>query len=145
MHEVSGACHCGNIHLQLELSQPPGDYSPRACDCDFCRQHGASYLSDPHGRLQIEVRDAACMGKYRHGSKMADFLFCTRCGVLIGVLYQDGNRLYGTVNCAVLPQAEALGTPVSVSPKRLESSEKSARWTTLWFPDVHITTRQSGR
>jgi len=143
MHKVSGACHCGNIHLQLELSQPLADYSPRACDCDFCRKHGASYLSDPHGHLQIEVRDTACMGKYRHGSQLADFLLCTRCGVLIGVLYQDGSRLYGTVNCAALQSEEALATPVSVSPKRLESSEKTARWTTLWFPDVRLSTRQA--
>ena len=138
MHEVSGACHCGNIHLHLELSQPPGDYSPRACDCDFCRKHGAAYLSDPHGRLQIEVCDTACMGKYRHGSQMADFLLCTRCGVLIGVLYQDCSRLYGTVNCAALQQTAALGAPRTVSPKRLASSEKTARWSALWFPDVRI-------
>jgi hypothetical protein len=62
---------------------------------------------------------------------MADFLFCTRCGVLMGVLYQDGSRLYGTVNCAALRPAEALGTSVSVSPKRLESGEKTARWCTV--------------
>ncbi|WP_199103163.1 GFA family protein [Aquitalea sp. ASV11] len=142
MHELSGACHCGNIHLQLELSQPLADYTPRACDCDFCRKHGASYLSDPHGSLQITVSDADGLGKYRHGSQLADFLFCTHCGVLLGVLYQDGSRLYGTVNCAALQPAEALGTSVSVSPKRLESSEKIARWSTLWFPDVRITTHQ---
>lgn len=141
MHKVSGACHCGNIHLQLQLSQPLADYTPRACDCDFCRKHGASYLSDPHGSLQLDVRDPACMGKYRHGSRMADFLFCTRCGVLMGVLYQDGSRLYGTVNCAALHAAAARGTPVSVSPRLLASGEKTARWSALWFPDVHITTQ----
>ncbi|NWK78372.1 GFA family protein [Aquitalea sp. LB_tupeE] len=142
MVQLSGACHCGNIHLHLELSRPLADYNPRTCDCDFCRKHGASYLSDPHGRLQIAVRDTAGMGKYRHGSQLADFLFCTRCGVLVGVLYQDGSRLYGTVNCAALHETEALGTPVSVSPRQLDSSEKTARWSTLWFPDVRITILQ---
>ena len=143
MFQLNGACHCGNIHIQLELSQPLAAYSPRACDCDFCRKHGASYLSDPHGRMQLDVCDAASLGTYRHGSQTADFLFCTHCGVLIGVLYQDGKRAYGTVNCAALQPTEALGAPVSVSPKRLESSEKTARWTALWFPDVRITTHQS--
>ena len=141
MYKLTGACHCGNIHLQLELSQPLADYSPRACDCDFCRKHGAAYLSDPHGSLQITVSDADGLGKYRHGSQLADFVFCTRCGVLVGVLYQDGSRLYGTMNCAALHQAEALGTPVSVSPRLLVSGEKTARWSALWFPDVHITTQ----
>jgi len=142
MHKLAGACHCGNIHISIALAQPPASYAPRTCDCDFCRKHGASYLSDPHGSLQLDVRDTAFMGKYRHGSQMADFLFCSRCGVLIGVLYQDGKRMYGTVNCAALHQAEALGAPRTVSPKLLASSEKTARWTALWFPDVHITLPQ---
>lgn len=140
MFQLNGACHCGNIHIRIELTRPLADYSPRACDCDFCHKHGAAYLSDPHGRMQLQVKEQACLGKYRHGSKMADFLFCTRCGVLIGVLYQDGNRLYGTVNCTALHEAEALDTAVSVSPRLLASGEKTARWSALWFPDVHITT-----
>ncbi|RMC95176.1 aldehyde-activating protein [Aquitalea palustris] len=138
MHKLTGACHCGNIHIAIALTQSPDSYAPRACDCDFCRKHGASYLSDPHGSMQLEVHDADFMVKYRHGSQLADFLLCSRCGVLIGVLYQDGSRLYGTVNCAALQQTAALGAPRTVSPKRLASSEKTARWSALWFPDVRI-------
>jgi hypothetical protein len=52
---VDGGCHCRNIILRIELPNSPGSYNPRACDCDFCGKHAASYVSDAHGSLLVEI------------------------------------------------------------------------------------------
>jgi hypothetical protein len=108
--QLSGGCHCGNLRLQVQLTRVPGEYSPRSCDCDFCRKHGAAWLSDPQGSLRISVRDARQLGKYAQGSGTAELLLCRQCGVLVGA---------------------CLSSAVSVA-------DKVRRWQQLWFSDVSI-------
>ena len=72
MVTVSGGCHCGNIGVELQLTRAPDSYSPRACGCDFCRKHGAAYVSDPDGALHMRIADPAQAGRYRQGSGQAD-------------------------------------------------------------------------
>ncbi|HEX9778458.1 MAG TPA: hypothetical protein VGA63_09955 [Geopsychrobacteraceae bacterium] len=136
MHRLEGRCHCGNIRVDIELSKAPNEYGPRACDCDFCRKHDASYISDPHGSLHIEVKDSQRLGRYRQGSETAECLLCTRCGVLVGVIYQDGERRYATVNSRVIDNDVGFGEKRSVSPKVLSANEKIRRWKELWFSNV---------
>lgn len=133
---LAGACHCENISFELELASAPGSYSPRVCDCVFCRKHGAAYLSDPHGSLRFHVNDAHRLGRYRQGSGLADFLVCKDCGVLVGITYSHAGRLYGTVNSNALDGNVALAEAIMVSPKKLSDDEKLARWTSLWFCNV---------
>lgn len=45
MHRVNGRCHCGNIHVDMDLTREPSAYNLRTCDCDYCRKHGASYIT----------------------------------------------------------------------------------------------------
>ena len=101
MHRLSGQCHCQAIQLELQLPQPPASYQPRACDCDFCRKHAAAYVSDPDGALRIRARPGA-LGLYRQGSAKAQCVYCTHCGVLIGVMYEAVGHRYATVNVRVL-------------------------------------------
>jgi len=136
MHRVKGGCHCGNIRVFVELPHAPSDYCPRVCDCEFCRKHGASYVSDQHGSLRIEVGNSQILGKYRQGAGIADCLFCIRCGVLVGVLYQESGHLYATVNSAVLVGNDSFGEKKSVAPRLLAASEKVSRWKELWFSNV---------
>ncbi len=68
---LSGGCHCSNIQIDLSLSGAPGDYAPGSCDCDFCRKHGASYVSDANGSLRIRIERAADSAYYRQGSGQA--------------------------------------------------------------------------
>ncbi|MES2770796.1 MAG: aldehyde-activating protein [Pseudomonadota bacterium] len=135
-HKLKASCHCGRIRLDLELSRPPESYSPRACDCDFCRKHGAAYLSDAAGALRIYVKDVDALSKYRQGSDLADCLFCRYCGVLLGVAYQDGAQLYAVINSRVIDGGICFAEPTSVSPKTLAASEKVGRWKAVWFADV---------
>lgn len=139
MATVSGGCHCGNFSVELQLTRAPGSYSPRACDCDFCRMHGAAYVSDPDGALHILIADAAQAGRYRQGSAQAEMLLCRRCGVLLGALFTDGGRCYATVNAKVLDPAVRLDAATAASPKTLSARDKAARWQSMWFANVSIS------
>jgi hypothetical protein len=138
MHRVSGGCHCGNIVVELELTQPPASYRPRACDCEFCRKHGAAYVSDPAGALRIRVKDPGQTGRYRQGSGTAELLLCRHCGVLVAPLYSHAGRLHAAVNAQVIDIATHFGASQPVSPRTLSAGEKVQRWQDLWFSNVSI-------
>ncbi|BAL26680.1 GFA family protein [Azoarcus sp. KH32C] len=136
-HSLNGGCHCGGLRIELDLPRAPASYAPRACDCDFCRKHGAAYLSDPEGRLRIRARPEA-LGRYRQGSGRAEFLFCRNCAVLVGVAYEEQGRLYATVNSRVVEGDAPFAEQRSVSPQTLSADEKVARWKEVWFSEVRI-------
>ena len=129
-----GGCHCGGLRWRFETGLALAATAPRACDCDYCTRHRAAWVSDPHGRLHIESRDAA-LQRYRQGSGQADFLFCGRCGVLVAVVAcaADG-RLLGAANRNAFDDRARFATDAVVSPQRLAADAKLARWTGLWTP-----------
>jgi len=138
MHHVTGSCHCGNVELTIGLSRAPAQFAPRVCDCDFCRKHGASYVSDPEGTLVVEVRDPDALVRYRQGSGQAQMLVCGVCGVLIGGLYEKGDQRFAAVNVRTVDGEVLFGNGQPVSPQRLGPDEKTGRWEQLWFRDVSI-------
>jgi hypothetical protein len=138
MDTMRGGCHCGNIVLELTLTRSSHSYQPRACDCSFCRKHGAAYVSDPQGALRIGVREAGETRRYRQGSGQAELLLCRSCGVLVGALLNHAGRLYAAVNARVLDAAEGFGAEQSVSPRLLSGDEKVKRWQAIWFSNVSI-------
>ncbi len=135
--KLKGRCHCGNITADIELTSPPSALNPRACDCDFCRQHGAAYISDPQGKLAISVNEPSLLGRYHQGSGTADFLFCRQCGVLVGVSFQQEQNVFATINANIIEEA-VFGDICSASPKKLSTAEKIARWQAVWFSHVRI-------
>lgn len=136
---MDGGCYCGNIRFEFTLTRPPGDYSPRACDCDFCTKHSAAYLSDPAGSLSVRIGDPAQVSRYRQGSEQAEFLVCARCGVLTGVFLETAGRVYGAVNARAVEGGVEFGPEQAVSPKKLGPGDKLARWQGVWFPGVRIS------
>jgi hypothetical protein len=132
---LKGGCRCGKIRVELATSIRPEDFHPRACDCSFCTKHGAAYVSDPDGRLRIIGSET--LAEYRQGSETARMLLCRACGVTVAAVFEDGGRLYGTVNSKCL-EGVVFGTPQTVSPQTLGVGEKTARWARLWTPDVEI-------
>jgi hypothetical protein len=138
MHRVNGGCHCGNILLEIDFSRAPGAYNPRACDCDFCRKHGASYVSDAQGSLLVRVKDVRQSGKYRQGSGIAECLVCRNCGVLVGAFYRSDGRLFAAVNAKVVDDQVKFGAEQPVSPKNLSESAKVTRWQDIWFSNVVV-------
>ena len=135
MHRISGRCHCGNVTIEVTLTENSESYRPRACDCEFCHKHAAAYISDPDGSLVIRVMEPKLIIHYRQGSGAAEMLLCGRCGVLIGALYEEAGQRLGVVNVRVL-ETTAFGLPETVSPKALTASAKIERWQRLWFRDV---------
>lgn len=133
---LTGNCHCGNLTIELKLTSAAASYEPRACDCDFCRKHGALYVSDPKVSLKIFTGQAATVSRYRQGAGLAEMIFCPICGVLAGVCYEDDTGLYGAANARIF--SVKFGTEVAVSPKQLEPAEKTERWKRLWFKDVSM-------
>lgn len=139
-HRLVGGCRCGKVRLEVDLASAPGTYSPRACDCSFCRRHAAAYLSDPGGSIVIRTEVAANLSIARQGDDLAEFLFCADCAQLLGARWQDAGHHYGCVNAQLLSTRESLGKTVAVSPQQLSTEQKTGRWKALWFPAFTVIT-----
>jgi hypothetical protein len=135
--QLAGGCHCGNITLSVELPGAPGSYGPRACDCEFCRRHGALWVSDPQGSLRIRIRDEGETSRYVQGDRLAHMLLCRNCGVLVSALWRE-QRLHAVVNACVLDARDAFAAPQPVSPRTLSAKAKTSRWQSIWFADVTV-------
>ncbi len=138
-----GGCHCQNITCTLSTHFVLTDVSPRACDCDFCQLHGAMYISDPAGELQLRIKDPQRINAYRHGDQLAEFLLCSICGVLTCVGYTHDGHRYATVNARILKDATtgyppAFTSATTASPRQLSAEEKTSRWLKRWFSQVSI-------
>jgi hypothetical protein len=134
---LHGSCHCGRLRIEFSTDQDPADFLPRACDCSFCRKHGAAYVSDPSGRLSVSARGDS-LRKYRQGSNTADFLLCGQCGVLVAVAFAHGDRVHAAVNIRCLDGETGFRAPVPASPQALGADEKVSRWLELWIRDVEL-------
>ena len=128
-----GGCHCGGVQFAFESQRPLSDFTPRACDCDFCTRHRAAWISDAAGRLRITVSHALRL--YRQGSGQAEFLFCGDCGVLVAVICMgDDGTLRGAINRNSFDERELFAPEVTASPQQLAPDAKLARWSQLWTP-----------
>ena len=135
--EFSGACHCGRLQVRFTTLLAAERLVPRACDCSFCQKHGAAYVSDPRGALQMTL--PAGLAPYRQGAGNAQFHVCDRCGVLVAVTYEnEAGRRFGTVNVRCLDAAASFPPPQPASPQALPPEERTARWRQLWVPDVVV-------
>ena len=96
-----GGCHCGNLRIALTLSMPSQDCELRACQCSFCRSHGARTAADPNGSLALEIRDGSKLNRYRFGLQTADYLVCSICGVYVAAVSDTpaGRRATINTNC----------------------------------------------
>lgn len=142
MVKLSGQCSCGKIKVTISLSKSTESYTQRACDCDFCIQHHGKYISDPLGQMQIVMHSKSDLKKQKQGSGTADFCLCSQCGSLIGVVYQNENKLCGAVNSNILMNNKNLGPTITVSPKKLDVNSKITRWNEVWFQDVQFIEAQ---
>jgi hypothetical protein len=100
-----GSCHCGAVSFLLKSSKSPEEFAVRSCQCGFCRSQSASWTSDPEGEL--EVRISGPVHRYRFGTKSADFLVCTTCGLTPAVVSVSGGKLLGVVRANLFESAEA--------------------------------------
>ena len=141
---LEGGCHCGAITLALSTALVPATTAPRACDCSFCRAHGAAWISDPEAGLVIHTHRPDRLRRYRQGSQAAQFLLCGDCGVLVAVVFEEGDQRFAAVNVACLQARDTFAPPVAASPQSLPPDEKTARWRRLWIRDVQVVAARAG-
>lgn len=143
-HKIHGGCYCGNITFECHTQNDPKTFKPRACDCDFCKKHGAAYISDPNGKLIFHVKESQWLHKFKqpHSDQLAEFLICFHCGVLSGVIYRDKNNTIGAIN-GLAVEGVSFDEKVSVSPKKLSAKEKVERWRQNWFSQVRVLVNQT--
>jgi hypothetical protein len=97
MTRHEGQCHCGGVKVTLESAIAADDLPLRACQCGFCRRHGAATTSHPETRLRIEARRGA-LGHYRFARRISDVLLCAECGVYVASSIEADGRRFATLN-----------------------------------------------
>jgi hypothetical protein len=95
---ITGSCHCGNIGFRLNWVPEPATIPARACSCSFCQKHGGVWTSCPSGELDISLQDSALVSRYSFGTRTAEFLICSRCGVVPVVTSLINGQLYAVVS-----------------------------------------------
>ncbi len=130
-----GSCHCGAVGFTFRTALAVSEWSVRACQCRFCRSHGALTTSDPAGSLSFRASTPELLNRYRFGMKTADFLLCRRCGVYVGAQIETDRGRFGIINLAalttVLRQLPA-ATPADYAAE--SSSERARRREQRWTP-----------
>ena len=131
--DYRGECHCGAIGFRYQTRLQPEQWSVRACQCAFCRAHGALSTSDPDGGIEFFADDGA-LQRYRFALRTADFLLCRQCGVYVGAVIEVGDKRYGIVNVRALvePPEEVSGAaPVTYDGEGVSGrvERRSERWT----------------
>jgi len=129
--DYSSSCQCGVVRVNLTLPNTLEDYEPRECDCEFCRLHNITYISDPDGCLSIEA--AGTLKQSKQGSGQATFWQCSSCNQMVAVTHDLVGELKGAVNGQLFSKQYKLGKSVAVSPRLLSPSEKRDRWKTAWL------------
>jgi hypothetical protein len=132
---MSGECHCRLVQVTVRLSRPAEEIELRACQCLFCRRHGAATFADPLGHATILVPGEPALQRYHFGYRTADYLLCRECGVYIGALLDTGDAEFSTINAAGLqlkPFRRRTARPVSYGAETAE--ERIRRRKCAWMP-----------
>ena len=131
----TGRCHCGALGYEYQTALNPSAWLVRACQCTFCRAHGALTTSDPRGSLAFVTAEPQHLVRYRFGLRITEFLLCARCGVYLGAAISTPRGRYGIVNLNALQQALAdLPEPRAVVYEGEDPLQRTARREARWTP-----------
>jgi len=143
MLQLSGHCHCGSIHVILEPGRPIADLPLRACQCDFCRRHGAATTSHPASRLHIEAAPGS-LNRYRFGRRVVDALLCDECGVYVASTIEAEGQRFATLNIAGVALAGFENRIPEIADYSDETDEQRlVRRMARWTPTVLVEAQPS--
>ncbi len=137
---IPGRCHCANIRFSLDWQPEPTDIPARACTCSFCQKHGGVWTSCPTGFLQVAIAEPASVSRYAFGTKTADFLICSRCGVVPVVTCSLDGRLHAVVSVNAFDGVDQ--AMLRRSPASFEGETEAVRLDRRrrhWISNVEIT------
>jgi len=106
----------------------------RACQCSFCRAHGARTTSDPNGSVTFDIADASKLERYRFGTKTTDFLICNGCGVYLAAVLTSARGQFATLNVNAMQSLPDLAEAAPVSYDGESSEHRMARREQRWTP-----------
>jgi hypothetical protein len=110
----------------------------RACQCSFCRSHGARTTSDPEGSARFVISDHTKLNRYRFGLHSADFLVCRNCGVYVAAVVVTARGPLATLNVNVLRPPVDVPVATAISYEEETPQQKLARREQRWTPVVDI-------
>ena len=139
--EYLASCHCGALEARYATAVPVAAWPVRACQCAFCRAHGALSTSDPAGTLAFSARDVGRVQHYEFGTRTAEFLICRECGVYVGAQMETSRGRFGILNTRALrPIPAGLPEPVAMQygdeTTEFRDQRREARWTPLAMPTL---------
>ncbi len=135
MKSFAGGCHCGALKVIFTTGRAAIDVWPRACDCSFCRRHGAAYLSDRDG--QLEIVDSG-NNVYQFGFRITDFHICQQCGVLVAATWRDSDgAIFGVANMRALEITDFFkNAPAQINFDLEKQSDREHRRRAHWTPST---------
>lgn len=136
---IKGSCHCGNIRFSLDWTPEPAEIPARACSCSFCQKRGGVWTACPSGALEVSVQDPALLSRYLFGTRTAEFLVCSRCGVVPVVTSLIEDHLYAVVSVNAFDNVDAAMIRRTEATFDGESEQaRLARRTRNWISRVSI-------
>ena len=127
---IHGQCQCGNIKTKWNCI----DYSmsPRACQCDYCSNKQAAYVSKPGSLFELSIIDKQHHHKVKQGSETATFHECSYCNSLIAVTVEIDQILYGILNANFLNNKIEFADAIETNFDGQSIEEKRQRWQRNW-------------
>jgi len=139
LRTFEGGCHCGALGFSFQTARAVSQWSVRACQCGFCRAHGALTASDPSGRLAFQVKQGEALERYRFALMTADFLLCRRCGVYVGAQIETTQGAFGIINTRTLmPVPDGLPVAAKSDYGSESTSDRVARREQRWTPLARV-------
>jgi hypothetical protein len=133
MNKLTGHCHCNQMTLEFASALGVDELPLRACQCSFCRRHGARSTSDPGGAVRIVLSNCEAVSYYQFGPQTAEFLICQRCGVYMAAILRDGTRIFASVNANTFDTPlQQNAVPVDYEGETVEQRKERRR--TKWTP-----------
>jgi hypothetical protein len=133
-----GRCHCGAVRFELRTSRAPAQWAVRACQCSFCRGHGARTTSDPEGSVRFSIPDTSKLIRYRFGSRSADFFVCRDCGVYMAAVIDSARGRFATLNVNVLSPPVDVPAAAAISYEGESAEQKLERREQKWTPVIDL-------
>ena len=131
-----GRCHCGAIGFVFRASQSPDKWTVRACQCTFCRGHGARTVTDPKGSITFQISEPSMLKRYRFGTRSSDFLICRDCGVYVAAVITSSKGQFATLNINTIRVPLEVPQAVPVSYDQENAGQRLSRREQRWTPVV---------